>query len=309
MNALSTREILFKLLRYGQSYLVYPSGFLPRPRYVNSSSWLFVKDRSVTEITTADNVVLRCFTISRARQDIPSLAVYNGPEAYDGPDLATVIMFHGNGMTCDDLVTVARGFIVLGCNVLMVSYRGYAGSDGVPSEGGLRRDAQAALDHVRGDAELSKHPIILYGLSLGGAVAIDLASRNPSQISALIVENTFESLPRVVRGLPTIGPFSFLCTQRWNSASKIPRIPASTPILMMSGASDRIVPKTHMETLWQISQRRRGTNPASGKDKFASFPTGHHADTFTCPGYWAKVREFMISVTLPSANEAQVPSP
>jgi len=216
--------------------------------------------------------------------------------------LATVIMFHGNAMNYGSLVDVARAFVILGCNVLLLSYRGYAKSKGVPSETGLRRDAQAALDHIKADAELSNVPLILYGLSLGGAVAIDLASRNPTEVSALIVENTFESLPRVVHDWPTIGHFSFLCTQRWNSSSKIGRIPPSTPILMMSGRRDRVVPPKHMDNLWTTAQKRGGEVPLSEKDRFESISGGGHGDTFDRAGYWDKVGDFLISVTTPSGH-------
>lgn len=145
---------------------------------------------------------------------------------------------------------------------------------------------------------------ILYGQSLGGAVAIDLASRNPSkvspdpkqratlnfyfihrsQINALIVENTFTSLPGVVRGWPIIGIFSFICLQKWDSASKLPRIPKALPILMLSGDMDQVVPRKHMHTLWEIATKRGGSDTGSNeqsdvppsKDVFKSFMWGSH---------------------------------
>lgn len=58
----------------------------------------------------------------------------------------------------------------------------------------MRIDAQTALDHILAHPQLKKTPIVLYGQSIGGAVAIDLAGRNPDRIAAVIVENTFLSL-------------------------------------------------------------------------------------------------------------------
>ncbi|KAJ7017098.1 Alpha/Beta hydrolase protein, partial [Mycena alexandri] len=163
---------------------------------------------------------------------------------------------------------------------------------------GLQLDAQAALDHVKAHAELSLIPTILFGTSLGGAVAIDLASRNPSAITALIVENTFLSLPRVVRDWPLVGIFSFLCFQRWNSAAKLSHICPTLPILMLSGTQDEVVPRKHMEALWLIAQKRGGgSDPVSEHDRFVPFAAGRHADTFTCEGYWDAVGEFLGSVT------------
>ncbi|KAJ3562266.1 hypothetical protein NP233_g9686 [Leucocoprinus birnbaumii] len=77
-----------------------------------------------------------------------------------------------------------------------------------------------------------------------------------SQISGLILENTFTSIPDIVRGWPVIGPLSFACTQRWNSASKIPKIPASLPILFCSGRNDGVVPPPHMDKLWKLAKER-----------------------------------------------------
>jgi hypothetical protein len=79
-----------------------------------------------------------------------------------------------------------------------------------------------------------------------------------SQINALIVQNTFTSLPDVVRDWPIIGIFSFICHQKWNSASKLPHIPKELPILMLSGDMDRVVPRKHMHTLWDIAKKRDG---------------------------------------------------
>ena len=78
-----------------------------------------------------------------------------------------------------------------------------------------------------------------------------------SQIRALILENTFLSLPRLVpSALPILGPFSFLCHQKWDSASKIPLLPAETPMLLLSGVQDEVVPREHMQGLWELVQKR-----------------------------------------------------
>jgi len=160
---------------------------------------------------------------------------------------------------------------------------------------------------------------VLYGQSIGGAVAIDLASRNPSavsdcastslfttlhaiQIRALILENTFTSLPSLVpHALPFLSPFTFLCHQKWDSASKVPRIPASTPILMLSGSKDEVVPKEHMTALWEIVAKRGEKKNKSGseykvgleKAKYVEFENGTHNDTCVQAGYWTAVSEFI----------------
>lgn len=72
----------------------------------------------------------------------------------------------------------------------MLSYRGYGLSTGSPSEVGIRIDAQTALDYIKAHSILSETVLFAYGQSLGGAVAVDLAQRNPKHVHALIVENT-----------------------------------------------------------------------------------------------------------------------
>ncbi|KIK02587.1 hypothetical protein K443DRAFT_677443 [Laccaria amethystina LaAM-08-1] len=289
-------QFLSQLSHHGQKYLVYPAAFEDYPRYIELPSTLKLPYTDV-ELQTPDDVVLRCFLIRQAQLS---------------SSLATVIMFHGNGMNHGDVLEAAYEFYVRGCNVLTVSYRGYGNSTGSPSEKGLRIDAQTALDHILSDPSLSNIPIVIFGQSLGGAVAIDLASRNHSKVSALIIENTFTSLPDVVRGWPYIGVFSFLCTQKWNSASKIPQIPPTLPILMLSGLLDEVVPEKHMRNLWNIASVR-GTPKSGGwcrkprpveayvtpqKDMFQSFPNGHHPDTYNQQGYWESVQEFFDNLDL-----------
>ena len=109
------------------------------------------------------------------------------------------------------------------------------------------------------------------------------------QIEALILENTFTSLPELVpHALPILGPFSFLCHQKWNSASKISLIPATTPILMLSGLQDEIVPKTHMLALWEAVARRGEQKKGNGSEfkvgleraKYIEFEDGSHSEYF-----------------------------
>lgn len=229
----------------------------------------------------------------------------------------TVMMFHGNGGNLGHRIPLAAIFVTkMRCNVLMMCYRGYGRSDGSPSEKGLQIDSQTALDYLTSHPLFKETRIILYGQSIGGAVAIDLASRNAAKINALILENTFTSLPSLVpHALPVLGPFSFLCHQKWNSASKIPLIPPTTPILMLSGASDELVPKEHMRALWEVVAKRGEKKKPNGSEyktgleraKYIEFESGHHNDTCVQPGYWTAIAEFITS--LGHASSEKLPSP
>lgn len=118
----------------------------------------------------------------------------------------TVLMFHGNAGNIGHRVPIARVLQdVLGCNVLMLEYRGYGLSTGVPDEAGLKIDAQTGLDYIRQRAETRDSDIVVYGQSLGGAVAINLVAENQEQgdIKGLILENTFLSIRKLI---PTYVP-------------------------------------------------------------------------------------------------------
>ena len=114
----------------------------------------------------------------------------------------------------------------------------------------------------------------------------DLPILSFPQIHALIVENTFTSLPGVVRDWPIIGSLSFLCHQKWNSLSKLRLIPTTVPILMLSGEQDVVVRPHHMLSLWNVASKRgekkkgKDTAPAAPptKDVFSSFEHGSHGE-------------------------------
>lgn len=88
----------------------------------------------------------------------------------------------------------------LHCNVFMLEYRGYGLSTGTPDEAGLKIDAQTGLDYLRQRAETSDDSFVVYGQSLGGAVAINLVATNQEQgdIRGLILENTFLSIRKLI---------------------------------------------------------------------------------------------------------------
>lgn len=172
---------------------------------------------------------------------------------------------------------------------------------------------------------------VIYGQSLGGAVAIDVTSRNHSAISALIVENTFTSVPGLVKEWPMGRFLSLFITERWTSADKISCLPPRLPILMLSGLRDVVIPPKEMDALWKVAQARQekkqsnwssfvftcssDSNPeeieAPQKDTLKTFSRGSHSafisrqlydfmmtellldDTCLQRGYWDAVRDFL----------------
>jgi alpha-beta hydrolase superfamily lysophospholipase len=139
-------------------------------------------------ITTSDKVKLHCYFIKQASGMAGSRTNLNKPKRI-------LIYFHANAGNMGHRLPIAYQLMrVLDCAVFMVSYRGYGKSQGSPGEAGMKIDAQAVLDYI-----VDRHreaSLIVYGQSIGGAVAIDLVSKNHSKIDLLIVENTFLSLVR-----------------------------------------------------------------------------------------------------------------
>lgn len=329
-TAAGLSTIGFGLLYYGQNYLIYPSAFPPGARTEVPVPTDFGLPYEDVELTTPDNVRIKCYLmIQKSKLDLARATVIDIPEDKSDEDFAssrpTVIMFHGNGGNMGHRIPLAKVFYVkLRCNVLMVSYRGYGRSEGTPSEKGLQTDAQTAHDFLSSHGVLRESPIVLYGQSIGGAVSIHLASKNRKSIQALILENTFMNLPSLIpTALPLLSPFAFLCHQKWKSSERLPLIPATTPVLMLSGLNDEVVPKEHMKGLWEIIKNRRkpstdggfaglgaadervheGTEgkveevaDAIGKSRFVEFENGSHNDTCVQPGYWSAVAEFLASL-------------
>lgn len=167
-----------------------------------------------------------------------------GPRGGKNSDV-TMIMFHGNAGNIGHRLPIARMIInYIGCNVFMLEYRGYGTSTGEPDEAGLHIDAQTGLNYLRERAETSRHRLVVYGQSLGGAVSIRLAARNQDagDIDGLILENTFLSMRKLIPSvIPPAKYLTLLCHQVWPSDATLPSL-TEIPVLFLSGLQDEIVP-------------------------------------------------------------------
>ena len=149
----------------------------------------------------------------------------------------TLLLFHGNAGTLSDRVDKIRLFHDWGWDVLAVDYRGYGESEGSPSEEGTYADGAAAVAEAlrRGEAPSR---LVLYGESLGGAVAVEAAGRFP--LGALVLESTFTSVPDMARRLYPWLPVSLLVRIRYDSRSRIGGL--SCPVAVLHSPEDEIVP-------------------------------------------------------------------
>lgn len=150
----------------------------------------------------------------------------------------TLLFFHGNAGNISHRGHSVAIFNQLGLNVLIIDYRGYGQSEGLPSEKGFYKDAFAAWNFLSKVKEVQKENIIIFGRSMGGAVATELASK--VQPGKLIIESSFSSAQDVARELfPLLFRLTIL---RFNfDAEKYLKL-FNGPLLVIHSAEDEIIP-------------------------------------------------------------------
>lgn len=150
---------------------------------------------------------------------------------------ATVLLLHGNGGNISHRVQKMRIFHDLGLEVLVFDYRGYGRSKGAPSEKGLYADARAAYDHLVVERGAAPAKIILYGESLGSAVAVELATEK--EVGGIILEGAFTCVADMARRVFPYLPTLFL-RYRFNTLEKVRRV--KVPLLVIHSRNDEVVP-------------------------------------------------------------------
>ncbi|KAL3894522.1 MAG: hypothetical protein SGCHY_005227 [Lobulomycetales sp.] len=302
-SAVLVASFALAALYFYQKELIYPR-YIPQDSrtHVLSPDEFQMKDFRDITLKTSDGVSLHAYHISHPNSDY------------------TVLFLHANAGNMGHRLPIAQAFYrKFSCNILMLSYRGYGKSTGDPDESGMIVDADTALDYIKQDDILKKTRVVLYGQvyiqasyfqSIGAAVAISLAARRESEIQALIIENTFLSLHKLVpRILPAVGyilriaPFflyvhfplltsSFCSHQTWDSETRLSLV-KHIPVCFLSGAKDELVPQSHMRALFQALQKSRLENGTSGAClQWSEFPKGGHNDTVMQLEYFDRVDEF-----------------
>ena len=153
-----------------------------------------------------------------------------------------VVYFQGNAGTIAGRVFKADRFHSVGCGVLLVSYRGFGGNPGSPTEDGLFADARAALAFVEA-AGIGRERVVLYGESLGTGVAVYTARHAADSgmpVGAVILEAPFSSIAEVAAAHYPLVPARWLTRDRYDSESRIAGIRA--PLMIVHAEDDRVVP-------------------------------------------------------------------
>jgi pimeloyl-ACP methyl ester carboxylesterase len=177
----------------------------------------------------------------------------------------TVLFFHGNAGNISHRFEKFRVFRDLGVDTFSIDYRGYGRSEGQPNEEGTYRDALAAYEYLTQQRHILPRSLLVYGESLGAAVAADLASK--VDVRGLVLEEGFTSVADVGQGMFPFLPVRWLVRNKYDTLSKLPRI--NVPLLILHSRDDEFFNMRHAERLLaaanepkQLVELRGGHNDA-----------------------------------------------
>ena len=157
-----------------------------------------------------------------------------------------LIYFHGNSYDIGERAYRIEKYINQGWGVLLLSWRGFSGNKGKPTEKNLYIDGQAAIDWVIKNTKYNFNQIILYGESLGCGVAVELGLRN--KFKSIILEAPFTSIGDIGQKKYPIYPSKLLTLDKFDNLSKINKI--FSPILIIHGKKDEVIPYYHSIILY-----------------------------------------------------------
>jgi len=214
----------------------------------------------------------------------------------DKPTSKVLLYLHGNGVNIEVNLEHAQRFHKLGFSVFLIDYRGYGKSKGkFPTEKQVYEDAQIAYDYLVEERGIKPENIMVYGHSLGGAIAIDLAIKRP-KIAGIIVQSSFTSVEDLVQLKKSYRffPIGLILHHKFESIDKITRL--QMPILLIHGAEDKTVPVWMSECLFA---------KAKVPKKLLIVPEAHHTNVAKVSGekYLQTVREFYQLVNIATLFE------
>jgi fermentation-respiration switch protein FrsA (DUF1100 family) len=248
--------------------------------YFKQESMLYFPDKEIHE--TPKNIGLQYEEIAFEAEDGVSIAGWYIP-AEKGRGV--ILFCHGNAGNISHRLESIKIFHSLNLSVLIFDYRGYGKSEGRPTEKGTYRDAEAAWDYLVNVKKKSPGEIILFGRSLGGAVAAELAlRRNPA---GLIIESSFKSVPDLGQKFYPWLPVRFLSRFEYSTIDKVALI--KCPKLIVHSPGDEIVP---------FDQGKAIYGKASPPKDFLEIMGGHNEGFLTSGKVYAEGLERFLQKVL-----------
>ena len=205
--------------------------------YVFQREFLYQPDRSRPTLGAAAAAGFREVTIV-TQDGLGLLAWHLAPP---NPDRPVIVYFHGNGGHIGYRTDRAVKLAAAGYGALLLGYRGYGANPGQPSEDGIFADARAALAWLRNQGVASRR-VVLYGESLGTAVAVRMAaeSNGDTPVGAVILESPFTSIADVAQHHYPFVPARWLLKDRFEATSYAAALGA--PLLVLLAEDDDVVP-------------------------------------------------------------------
>jgi len=201
----------------------------------------------------------------------------------------TVLFFHGNAGNISQRINYLSMFKRLGYNTLLFDYRGYGQSSGVPSESGTYLDAQAGWRYLTEIQNISPERIILFGESLGGAVAAWLAAREKPGL--LVLASTFTSVPNLAAQIYPFLPVRWITRFHYNTLESLQSV--TCPVFIAHSPEDEIIPFEHGQQLFQA---------ASAPKQFLSLEGGHNIGFIFMQPAWIKSLGAFMDANLPASR-------
>jgi len=166
----------------------------------------------------------------------------------DSNKYKTILFLHGNTGSLENRIHKINHFENMNVNFLIISWRGFSGNKGNPTERGLYDDARSAINWLENEGVM-KEDIVIYGESLGTGVATEIVQNN--NFAGVILESPFTSMIDVAKNKYPMLPIKFLLKDKYESKKKIKNI--KSPILIMHGEVDKIVPFWMGEEMYDIA--------------------------------------------------------
>jgi len=213
---------------FQRSFLYYPN----EDNYLTSET--INKENSIVSVETIDGLTLKSYLYMNKS------------------NTQTVLFLHGNAGTLNSRIYKLNKFKELGFNYLALSWRGFSGNEGTPSEEGLIKDALAGLDYLN-TLDIEDLKIIVYGESLGTGVGISVAGRR--KIRGLILESPYTSIAELGKIKFPFLPINLILKDKYDSLKNSKEI--KCPVLVMHGFEDKVVPFYMGEEIYDLIETEK----------------------------------------------------
>ena len=178
----------------------------------------------------------------------------------------TLIIFHGNAGHLSNRIYKLNELYKLDINILLISWRGFSGNNGSPTENNLYADAEASIKWLNEEG-VKNNQIILYGESLGSGVAVEIGKKN--KYNSVILESPFTSIEDSAKIYYPYLPVRLLLKDRFDSISKIKKI--NVPIFIMHGKKDDVIPYSMGKKLFEKANNPKYSYFTSDDDHMMEF--------------------------------------